>query len=298
MSKAKGVAVGVLVVVVVIIFVAFPIYVAHAGTHPKRCVEKENPSSYGLSYTNFTVTTADGVKLKGWIIKPLGKQRNYVVIIMHGYTSCRANPRILKLSYYLAKDGYWIVLFDFRAHGVSGGSMTTIGPLEEKYDASAILNFVSKKFPGYKIGLIGYSMGAAVAFVLGAKDPRVNAIVADSPYPILKVVVPRWLKAENGIPEWYSYLIVFWGKILYPKMNLSFGPMSVKIVNKPLLVIVGTKDPLVTVSEAMNMAKKSPCGRLVVAKGAGHVRSYQVLGWIKYVDYIESTLNSSCKAPS
>ena len=298
MSRAKKVAIGVVVAIIVIIFIVFPIYVAYVGTHPKRCVEKENPSDYGLSYMNFTVITPDGVKLKGWIIKPLGKEKDYVVIIMHGYTSCRANPRILKLSYYLSKDGYWVVLFDFRDQGVSGGSMTTIGPLEEKYDAMTVLNFVSKRFPGYKIGLIGYSMGAAVAYVLGAKDPRVSAIVADSPYPVLRVVIPRWLKAENGIPEWYSYLIVFWGRILYPNMNLSFGPINIKSVNNPLLVIVGTKDPLVTVSEAMNMAKKSPCGKLVVAKGAGHVRSYQVLGWIRYVDYIESTLNSSCKSSS
>ncbi len=298
MGRAKTVVIGIVIIVIVVAFIAFPIYVAYLGTHPKRCIEKENPSNYGLNYSNFTVTTEDGVELKGWIIKPMGSAKNYVVIIMHGYTSCKANPRILKLSYYLSRDGYWVVVFDFRAHGVSGGSMTTIGPLEEKYDAVAILDFVSNRFSGYKIGLIGYSMGAAVAYVLGANDPRVNAIIADSPYPVLKVVVPRWLKAENGIPEWYSYLIVFWGRVLYHNMDLSFGPMSIKNVNKPLLVIVGTKDPLVTVSEAMNMAKKSPCGKLVVANGAGHVRSYQVLGWSKYVDYIETTLESSCKVTS
>ncbi len=295
MSRVKSVAIGVIVVVIVIAFIVFPIYVAYLGTHPKRCVEKENPSDLGLSYYNFTVLTKDGVKLYGWVIKPLGTTgKRYVVIIMHGYTSCRARPEILKLSAYLAKDGYWVVLFDFRAHGVSGGSRTTIGPLEEMYDAKAILNYVSRNFPGYKIGLIGYSMGAAVAYVLGANDPRVSAIVADSPYPELRVVVPRWLKAENGIPQWYSYSIVFWGRILYHDMNLSFGPMSVSKVDKPLLVIVGTKDPLVTVSEAKIMAGKSPCGDLLIGYGAGHVRTYQVVGWEKYIDSIETTLMRTC----
>ena len=276
------------------VFIAFPVYVAYVGTHPKRCVERETPASLGLSYQNFTVKTEDGVELRGWIVKPLEGDKHYVVIIMHGYTSCKAKPAILKLAYYLAKDGYWVVLFDFRAHGTSGGSMTTIGPLEEKYDAKAVLNYVAERFQGYRIGLIGYSMGAAVAYVLGSTDPRVSAVVADSPYPVLKVVVPRWLKAENGIPEWYSKLIVFWGRILYPQMNLSFGPASVSKVDRPLLVIVGTKDPLVTVQEATKLAKKSPCGSILVGSGAGHVRTYQVVGWSVYVDKIETTLNMVC----
>jgi pimeloyl-ACP methyl ester carboxylesterase len=294
-SKVKGIIIGVVVVILVIIFVAFPIYVAYVGTHPKRCKETETPAFLGLSYYNFTVITKDGIRLSGWIIRPSGSDRHYVVIIMHGYTSCKANPAILKLSYFLSKDGFWVVLFDFRAHGTSGGSRTTIGPLEEEYDAKAVINYIVEKFPGFKIGLIGYSMGAAVAYVLAAEDSRVNAVVADSPYPTLKVVVPRWLKAVNGIPEWYSYIIVFWGQLMYHDMNLSFGPMSVAKLDKPLLVVVGTKDPLVTVAEAKVMASKSSCGRVLVGSGAGHVRTYQAVGWEKYVDEIESTLTSSCR---
>jgi predicted alpha/beta hydrolase family esterase len=70
-------------------------------------------------------------------------------------------------------------------------------------------------------------------------------------------------------------------------VNMSFGPLSLKRVDKPLLVIAGDRDPLIKPAEAMEIAEKSPKGQVIIVEGAGHVESIKVLGPGNYVDKIE-----------
>ncbi len=284
MSSKKKIIAITLIFLFIILFIVVPYYIAYSSLHPSRCGYHKSPDDYGLSYTNFTVTTKDGISLKGWIIDPKGEEKNPIIIIMHGYTSCKASNLILSVSRDLAQRGYRIVLFDFRAHGESGGDMTTIGPLEAKYDAKAVIDYISRGYPNRSIVLMGYSMGAVVAIMEGNNDTRVSAIIADSPYPLLNEVVPRWLKAKMGIPTWYSHIIGFFGEKI-AGIDTNYGPMKLYKINKPLLVIVGTKDPLLREDEANKLAAKSCCGRALIVNGAGHVDSYDVLNG-KYIEEI------------
>lgn len=267
--------------------------IAYAGLHPARCTYTETPGDYGLEYEDFTVTTQDGVDLRGWIVQPKGTPRPVVFVVMHGYTSCKSDPRLLSVIAGLAERGYTVVAFDFRGHGESGGT-TTIGPLEARYDVPAVLGLVEERFPGYDIVLLGYSMGAVAGIVAGAayQGPHRLVIVADSPYPVLATVVPRWLKSQMGIPEWYGRLVAKMGGVLSGQ-DLDFGPMSLDSIDKPLLVIAGDRDPLVTPGEARAIAAKSCCGEALIVEGAGHVEAAQVLGLDNYLDRIESFLYRS-----
>jgi len=296
--------VAALLVLVVLVFVVVPAYIAYASLHPARCDSTETPGDYGLAYVDVEVVTEDGVLLKGWVIEPAGGvEKDAVLVIMHGYTSCKADPDLLAVASAFAKMGYWVVMFDFRGHGESNGT-TTIGPKEARYDAPAILGLVEERFPGRPVALLGYSMGGVVAIMAGNGDPRVTAIISDSPYPVLSEVVPRWLKAKMGIPTWYSSLIGFWGS-LFSGEDLDFGPMKLESIDKPLLVIVGTEDPLVTPEEAEQIAEKSPRGETLIVEGAGHVEAARVLGIDTYTkiidDFIARSLamlgTGSCNVP-
>jgi len=302
-SRKKKLVVA-LVVVLVLVFVVLPAYIAYSSLHPARCGSMETPGDYGLSYVDVEVMTEDGVLLKGWVIEPAGGvEKEAVLVLMHGYTSCKADPDLLAVASAFAKMGYWVVMFDFRGHGESNGT-TTIGPKEARYDAPAILGLVEERFPGRPVALLGYSMGGVVAIMAGNGDPRVTAIISDSPYPVLSEVVPRWLKAKMGIPTWYSSLIGFWGS-LFSGEDLDFGPMKLESIDKPLLVIVGTEDPLVTPEEAKQIAEKSPRGETLVVEGAGHVEAARTLGIDAYTkivdDFIARSLamlgSGSCHVP-
>ncbi len=270
--------------ILVVVFIVAPAGIAYASLHPERCLGEATPADYGLGYENFTVSTADGVELKGWLIPGSSEA---VFVVMHGYTSCKGDERLVRLAAELASRGYTVAMFDFRGHGESSGT-TTIGPREARYDVPAVLDYVLSRYPGARLVLVGYSMGAVAAIVGGASYDYDNlVIVADSPYPTLESVIPRWLKHTMGVPEWYSQLISVWGGIMTGE-DLDFGPLALERVDKPLLVIVGDRDPLVTPEEAQAIAEKSPAGRAVVVQGAGHVEAARIMGLENYVDLIES----------
>jgi len=228
-SKKKAAAYTALVVVV-IVFAVIPVATAYLSLHPPRCKPIRNPAARGLAYENVSIK-ADGIELSGWLIEPAAPEKREIFVVMHGYTSCKASEEVLAVSSELARRGYRVLAFDFRAHGESGGSATSIGPLEAGVNTRSAVDWVAKRYPGRPVVLLGFSMGAVAAIMEGAGDPRVAAIVADSPYPLLSEVVPRWLGSKMGVPDWYSRLIGAWGSLLAGE-RLDYGPYKLGTVPK------------------------------------------------------------------
>jgi len=56
--------------------------------------------------------------------------------------------------------GYQVVTYDARNHGLSSKYSTSLGQLEA-CDLQDIITYVKKKYQPKKIGLYGFSMGAA-----------------------------------------------------------------------------------------------------------------------------------------
>lgn len=274
-------------VLALVVLVVVPAYVAYSSLHPESC---RPVAPEGLSYEEFSVTAEDGVVIRGWVLGP-GAGGDAVFVLMHGYTGCRSAPYVAVLARELVERGYPVVVFDFRGHGLSGGS-TTIGP-REVLDARAVVGYVSERFPGRRIVLVGFSMGGAVAVVEGAGDPRVYAVAADSPYYRLRDVIPRWLEYKTPLPGWVGVLAGFYGRLM-AGVDLDFGPAGVERVDKPLLVVYGPWDPLVTRDEARDLAARSPCGRLVEVPGAGHVEAVDVLGPGRYADMLIELAHEEC----
>ncbi len=298
MPRVRLFALTALVLVVLVSFVVVPLYIATVSTRAQECAWNQTPRDVGIEgYEELTLETRDGIPLSTWVIPGEGGAGNVTVVIMHGYTSCKANPRLLALAKALWEWGANVVLFDFRAHGDSGSDRTTIGP-QESQDAATVVDYVVDRWPHSRVVLVGFSMGGAVAVVVGAQDGRVGAVVADSPYYRLGDVVPRWIGSRTPLPEWYGRLIAFYGALMSGG-DLGFGPGSVNPpVNKPLTIIYGDKDPLITPQEMEEIAGKSPCGKALGFKGLGHVEALEALGPQKYADIILETLNRPCEQPS
>ena len=71
-----------------------------------------------------------------------------------------------------------MLLFDHRGRGSSEGELISLG-YYETLDTLAAIGYSLSRAPEVPLGLIGYSMGAAVAVMAAARDERVKAIVAD-----------------------------------------------------------------------------------------------------------------------
>jgi pimeloyl-ACP methyl ester carboxylesterase len=102
-----------------------------------------------------------------------------VVVALHGYRGDRSE--VLGIGSYLWRHGYGVLLLDFRGRGSSERQRISMGAWEV-HDLAAALDWVRGRYPGSPVGLVGYSMGAAVALMEAERHPHVKAIVADCAY--------------------------------------------------------------------------------------------------------------------
>lgn len=217
--------------------------------HPMRESVNLTPSDTGLPFETISLTTSDGVRLVGWMI-PADAPRG-LVVLCHGYLSQRGS--VLGLAPELHKAGYTCVMFDFRRHGESGGDMSTLGHLERR-DLIAALDY-AERLPGHAgmpIGVLGISMGGAVAIMVAAEDRRVLAVVSDSAYADLGGAVNAFLRRSFGPFSFLGTPIKWIGERQIGRRASDVSPEKTasKLSPRPLLLIHGDEDVTVPVRDA------------------------------------------------
>jgi len=215
-------------------------------------------------YDNFTISpwevqvpheaisfqTDDGLTLRGWWLPQPHSDR---VII--GFTGHRgAKHELLGIGSGLWRAGNNVLLFDFRGRGDSD-----IAPLslahKELPDARAAIRYVRERMPNGKIGVIGYSMGAAVALLVAAADPLIDAVVADSPFASIRDVLENAYKLRRLPPRFLLELSDVINRWRYGYQFEAVRPVDVvgNIAPRPLLVIHGTADSLIPAEQGQQV---------------------------------------------
>lgn len=272
------------------ILAAFTLVVLLKMTRPPRKKSYEwTPGQLGLPYEEFTVESSDGVELHGWLIRGGDKGP---VVAAHGYTSNMGAAYMRKAVEGLARRGYTVATFDFRGHGSSGGSYTTVGPRESD-DLEAVIDWLLARTGARGVALIGYSMGAMTSIITAARDERVRAVVADSPPPGLPQAMRRGLTYFAHLPGWLASLLTpfleAWARIIYRVNPREYVMWDLAARGRAhILVVVGTEDPLVTVEEAERIAgaarRAGRDGEVYVVEGVGHVETVRDP---RYLDVVE-----------
>lgn len=138
----------------------------------------------GATKEDFVVRATDGVELRGWKLHPARANGNWV-LLFHGVSDNRSG--VLGQAEILLRHGYSVVTMDSRAHGESGGAMATYG-WKESWDTVAVANALYASEPVKHVGALGVSMGAGIALQSAAVEPRIEAVVAESPFSSLREV--------------------------------------------------------------------------------------------------------------
>jgi len=107
-----------------------------------------------------TLRTVDGVDIDAALDPGLaGACPDQAIVIAHGFTGHRRQPRVRRIAESMRRFGTVITL-DFRGHGSSGGRCS-VG-LAEVNDIAAAVEWARRlNFP--RVATIGFSMGGAVA---------------------------------------------------------------------------------------------------------------------------------------
>ena len=244
----------IVLIFILLLFLGFVAFVGYKMVKPPRFVGDWTPKDLGYDYEEITIETRDGLKLSGWWI-PNGEG---TVIPLHGYTRSRWDEVYMKQTIeFLLKEGYSVLVFDFRAHGRSDGKYTTVGE-KELIDVLSAVDWLKKNHPekAGKIGLVGFSMGAVVTIMALAEDDRITCGVADSPPIYLDKTGARGLKYFANLPEWLYTFVKPFTKLFSGAKELNMLEYADK-VRKPLLLIAGEKDPLVKPNEVREFYERN-----------------------------------------
>lgn len=228
-------------------------YVADRLSRPARNPPVNTPANYGLQYEDVKFNTAvDNIPLSGWYIHSAGQK---VIVMLHGRDFSREANGGLEKAAILAQHGYDVFMFDFRAHGFSGGERYAYGQWETRDIAGALDYLKGRGVP--EVGMYGISMGAATALLTAAERPEIKAVMAESSYSDLYNLIGNALPRESGLPRFFNPGIVFMANALYG-MDLS-QPKPVRAIeqlgDRPVLLVHSVEDEFVPVSDAYELQK-------------------------------------------
>ncbi len=153
------------------------------------------PAAFHLAYQNVSLESRDkDVTIAGWWIPQVKSEKAIVMVPGRGENrTTEFYDHFLDLAANLngfGPSGLNILMIDLRAHGFSGGEISTWG-LREKNDVEGAVDWIkSKGFQNGSIGALGASLGATSCVYAAAGDPDIAALVTDGAgvddYPIIQ----------------------------------------------------------------------------------------------------------------
>ncbi len=169
--------------------IALPLIVAAAVATVTVCrvIEPERTleSAFDFEALKLTVEvvefqSSDGLQIQGWILP--GERSIPAVILCHGLGTTRDS--LINLGFELNELGFPVMLFDFRAHGGSGGRRSTLG-IKEKRDVIGAVDYLTRRgdIRSDAIGIYGVGMGAHAAVLAAQERTELSVLVLDGLYP-------------------------------------------------------------------------------------------------------------------
>ncbi len=231
------------------------------------------PWELGLPYEAVSFPSADGLRISGWWL-PQADPRG-VIVGCHGHAGRK--DELLGIGAACWRAGYSLLLFDFRGRGDSDPWPQTLVSREVD-DLHAALAYARDRAPGLRIGLLGYSMGAAVALLAAADAPDVAAVVADSSFTAGREVVTDAVRSVLPLPP--EVLVLAADELVQLRHGYRFSRVRpvdaiARLTPRPVLIIHGAADHVVPVTHAQRLyAAAGEPRELWIVDGADHCGAY------------------------
>jgi uncharacterized protein len=238
-------------------------------------------------------------KVSGWFIPCPGATTT--ILVCPGYRSSKSD--MLGISNFLWKAGHNVLVFEYYGHGAEVGTSITLG-YREMEDFMGAIEFAKLRAPETHLGVVSYSMGAAIAIMCCARNPDVEAIVADSPFATHTSVVDYNVRRALHMPPapftWMADYLLGW-RAGYHFRQVEPLRDIVHIAPRPILLIHGGKDSVVDPHDAplLYAAAQEP-KELWIVPDADHCGAYfadRPVYVKKVMDFLETHLKQQPMGP-
>lgn len=188
-------------------------------------------------------------QVSGWYIPH--PQATSTIIICPGYRSRAAD--VLGMGAQLWKTGHNILVFEYYGHGISVGTSVTLGYCEVN-DFLGAVAYAKERATQTRLGVLAYSMGAAVAIMCSAWNKDIDALVADSSFATERSVVDYNVRHVLHLPAtpflWLADYLLWWRAGYHFRQVEPLRDIS-HISPRPLLIVHGGKDSIVDPRDAV-----------------------------------------------
>ncbi|MRT92660.1 alpha/beta hydrolase [Ancylomarina sp. 16SWW S1-10-2] len=271
--------------IVTILFISS--FTANALKPEKKYVT--TPEKYGLAYKELFATTKDNINIKVWFIpaqdilpipeilklRKNNEKREYrtenfrpkpTLILCNGDSGNMSYS--LDLAFKYVKNGFNVVLFDWRGFGESDFFPINNNRLfysEFLWDYEAVINtvYLMDEVKKDSIGLFGFSTGAYLSFATAYKNSKIKCIVVRGLMTSFNDVTKQFYEMKH--PGYDRFIIP-------NKYPIELCPINIaSSFTKPSLLIVGKDDDRTPVKMSEKINELLPSEKdLWIVEGAGH----------------------------
>lgn len=233
------------------------------------------PWEFQIPYHQLSIPVADS-EISAWHL-PQADTAAPCILALSGFASHKAE--LLGICSNLHRDGFQILMVDFRGTGRSPGELVTMGH-NETVDAQCALDWITRQLPDAPVGVIGFSMGGSVALMLAAGDERIRAVVSDSAFATQREILRHHTRRKTGL--WPEPILAAADPLLRRKHGRridDFSPANSvgDISPRPYLQIHPKDDQIVPFSQAMMIRDQAGEGfEFWYPDSAGHCGAYFV----------------------
>lgn len=268
--------VGFVVGVVLFVLLAVVEFSAWALVVPPRARKNDGAKPDGLDRAEpISTVPRDGARLAGLWCRAHGERpTGRTVLLLHGFAEASGALQAMRVST-LNEAGWNAVALDLRGYGESGGQFASFGGREAD-DVRCWLDTLEKKGSAnqpFEPVLWGRSMGAAIAARAAALDPRVRALILESPMVDLDEAMAVWFRKRRApLPRLLARLATRRaGRIAGVSLTRPRPIEFASRVHRPALIIHGTDDTLIPTAEVKRFAAALALPpRVIEVPGAGH----------------------------
>lgn len=248
--------------------------VSNVVFYPRKTVI---PNNLGSDIEILKLHINDEVIIGGFFFK--NDENLPTILLFHGNGEVALDYRFIAPMFH--NCGVNLAVVDFRGYGFSTGDPYYTSLIS---DATPIFtefsNWMNDKSMASSLFILGRSLGSICAAEIGAKNPaNLSGIVF-----------------ESGFASVYNMMVNLFrvsSPVLTPESLIEYSNDSrVRMFNKPTLIIHGTLDWIIPVSEAKLLYDNLPTNvekKLVLIEGAGHnnILSYEKEYFAPLSDFIK-----------